>query len=97
MSYVLHISSRAEADIAAAYDWYQARRAGLGTEFVATVEAVIMRVQDSPQLFRIRWGRHRLAMMPRFPYAIYFIWSETTSFVSIRRVLHLAKNFRGQL
>jgi len=92
MSHELHFSSCAEADVAAAYDWYQQRSPGLGVDFVRRVDATITLVQRSPQLFRPRNGPHRLAMTPRFPYAVYFIWDESTHFISIRRILHFSQS-----
>ncbi len=92
MSVELRVSSRAEADLAAAFDWYQARVPGLGTDFVQCVDATVEIVRRSPQLFRRRHGEYRLAPTPRFPYAVYFIWSETGNFVSVRRILHFAQN-----
>ena len=97
MRHELHISSRAEADLAAAYDWYQQRNPGLGTDFVRCTDATITLVGHSPQLFRQRHGPHRLAMTPRFPYAVYFIWDETAHFISIRRILHFSQNAPAQL
>ena len=92
MSHELHFSSRAEADLAAAYDWYEQHRPGLGADFVHRVDATVALVQHSPQLFRQRHGPHRLAMTPRFPYAVYFIWDEPTRHISIRRILHFSQN-----
>ena len=97
MNHELHLSSRAEADLAAAYDWYQQRSPGLGIDFVRCVDATIALVQHSPQLFRQRHGAHRLAMTPRFPYAVYFIWDEASHFISIRRILHFSQNAPAQL
>jgi toxin ParE1/3/4 len=92
MPHELRISSRAEADIADGFDWYEERLPGLGVDFVGCVDATLALVRRSPQLFRKRDAEHRLAMTPRFPYAVYFIWNETTHFVSIRRVLHFSQN-----
>lgn len=92
MPHELRITSRAEADIAAAFDWYQQRVPNLGTDFVRCVDATICLAHGSPQLFRLRHAGHRLAMTPRFPYAVYFIWDETAHFVSIRRVLRFSQN-----
>ena len=97
MSHELHLSSRAEADLASAYDWYQLRSPGLGIDFVGCVDATVALVQHSPQLFRQRHGPHRLAMTPRFPYAVYFIWDEAAHFISIRRILHFSQNAPAQL
>lgn len=40
----------------------------------------------------MRHSLHRLAMTPRFPYAVYFIWNESAGIISIRRVLAFAQN-----
>ena len=97
MPHELRLSSRAEADIAAAFDWYEQRLPGLGTDFVRCVDATISLAQCSPQFFRQRHAEHRLAMTPRFPYAVYFIWDEAAHFVSIRRVLHFSQNASAHL
>ena len=97
MHHELHISSRAETDLASAYDWCQQRNPGLGADFVRCVDATLALVQHSPQLFRLRHGLHRLAMTPRFPYAVYFIWDEAAHSISIRRILHFSQNAPPQL
>jgi plasmid stabilization system protein ParE len=52
--------------------WYEARRAGLGDEFGAEVDAAIVRIAENPLLFpRVR-GETRRAVLNRFPYALYF-------------------------
>ena len=52
--------------------WYEARRAGLGDEFGAEVDAVVARIAENPLLFpRVR-GETRRAVLTRFPYALYF-------------------------
>jgi plasmid stabilization system protein ParE len=52
--------------------WYEGRRAGLGEEFGAEVDALVIRMADNPLLFpRVR-GEIRRAVLPRFPYALYF-------------------------
>ena len=66
-------------------------------DFIECVDATIERIVKSPQIFRKRHGITRVAMTPRFPYAVYFIWDEALDFVSIRRVLHLARNVSGDL
>jgi plasmid stabilization system protein ParE len=88
----LRISSQAEADITAVFDWYEARSEGLGVDFVRRVDIAIAMAQQSPRLFRKRVGEYRLAMTPRFPYAVYFIFDETSNIVSVRRVLRFSQN-----
>jgi plasmid stabilization system protein ParE len=76
MNLELRISSRAEADMAAAFGWYQLRGVDLGIDFVRCVDATMGRLRQTPQIFRPRYGIMRQAMTPRFPYAVYFIWDE---------------------
>lgn len=91
MSLELRVSSRAETDLAAVFDWYESRVPGLGVDFVRCVDDSFALIQRAPQIFRIRHGEYRLAPTRRFPHAIYFIWREGDTTVSIRRILHFAQ------
>ena len=63
---------QAEAEALEARRWYEARRAGLGDEFGAEVDAAVARIVDGPLAFpRVR-GETRRAVLSRFPYALYF-------------------------
>jgi toxin ParE1/3/4 len=93
----LRVSSRAEADIASAFDWYQERGTDLGVDFVRCVDATMALIQRSPQIFRERYGGMRMAMTPRFPYGIYFLWDSGTDFISVRRVLSFSQNAPAHL
>ena len=97
MSHELLVSSRANASITAAYERYELRVPGLGADFVRRVDATLLLIQHSPQIFRLRRGQMRMAMTPRFPYAIYFIWDETAHFISVRRVLHFSQDAPAHL
>ncbi len=37
-------------------------------------------------------GEHRMAMLPRYPYAVYFIYDEARELVSIRRILRFSQD-----
>ena len=63
---------QAEAEALEARRWYEARRAGLGEEFGAEVDAAVARIVEHPLAFpRVR-GETRRAVLTRFPYALYF-------------------------
>jgi toxin ParE1/3/4 len=97
MARELIVSSRADADLSEAFAWYESRVPGLGIDFVRRVDVALQLVQRSPQLFRPRRGPNRMAMMARFPYAIYFIWDETADRISVRRILHFSQNAPAHL
>ena len=68
-------------ELAEAALWYEARRQGLGTEFLSEVETVLPLIRRRPRSFpllrdvdpmlEIRW-----ALLPRFPYALVFLVRE---------------------
>lgn len=63
---------QAEAEALDARRWYEARRAGLGEEFGAEVDAAVARIVEHPFAFpRVR-GETRRTVLTRFPYALYF-------------------------
>jgi plasmid stabilization system protein ParE len=97
MSRSLLVSSRAHADIVAAHQHYQRISPALGVDFIRRLDALLAVVARTPQIFRVRHGKVRLAMMERFPFAVYFIWDESADFVSVRRVLHFAQHAPAHL
>ena len=75
MSYRFLYEARAEFD--SATDWYEARQAGLGDDFIAEGSSCVQRIVGSPQLYgRIRGcpaGRDfRVAPIDRFAYLIIY-------------------------
>lgn len=97
MSCRLIVSVRAETDLHEAFVWYEQHTVGLGLDFLRCVETKLDLIAQSPQLFRQRFGPHRLAAAARFPYAIYFIWDEANQIVVVRRVLHFKQDSRVQV
>jgi toxin ParE1/3/4 len=74
LSLRLIVRKDAEADIAAAYDWYEQQRVGLGTEFLQEVSATIEAVHSMPLRFPTTFRSLRRALVHR----------------SVRRVLRCA-------
>ena len=46
----LAIAPGAELDIAEAYAWYEGRRAGLGEEFLSSVDACLQSIRRHPEM-----------------------------------------------
>lgn len=70
---VLRFRPEVYGDLQDARDWYEARRLGLGDEFVIAVNQVLIRVDAVPKQFPIVHTEVRRALLRRFPYAIFFI------------------------
>lgn len=62
----------AECDIAEAMAWYDGQKAGLGDEFLAKVDAMLVRIQEHPDSFPTTHASFKRAIVGRFPYSIYF-------------------------
>lgn len=69
----LFVRDEAAADIEAAAEWYNDRRAGLGGEFVRAVRAALAGVARHPQQFPVAAGEVRRARVRRFPYVVFFV------------------------
>jgi hypothetical protein len=49
----LVVAPEAELDISEAYAWHEARRIGLGEEFLSSVDACMERVRRQPEMHRL--------------------------------------------
>lgn len=62
----------ADADIEAAFQWYESEQPGLGLEFLGEVRATYVRILDGPFKYQELRSGIRRALTRRFPYGIYF-------------------------
>jgi plasmid stabilization system protein ParE len=67
---ILRRAARAEYDEAG--DWYERQRRGLGAVFTAAIQTVFDRISNHPQLYRVVWKDVRRAVVPKFPYCVYW-------------------------
>lgn len=90
MSRRLIVRPDAEAEIAEAFDWYEDRVAGLGSEFLLCVEAVFNAILRSPQQYSHVHKIVRRALTRRFPYEVFFVEDEER--VVVLSVFHAKRN-----
>ena len=86
----LVVASEAEFDIAGAYAWYEGRRAGLGEEFLSSVDACMEAIRRQPAAYPLVHEEYRRALIRRFPYAIFFEYTETA--VTVYAVFHTSRD-----
>jgi len=79
VSVVFRRAARVEFDDAA--DWYEARRAGLGPDFTAAVQAILDRIADMPESYPKVLREARQALVPGFPYCVYYVADATRAVV----------------
>jgi len=86
----LIIAPEAEQDLAEAYGWYEARRIGLGEEFVSSVDACIEAIRRTPEMHALVHDIYRRGLMRRFPYAVFYEYVEGT--VTVYSVFHTSRD-----
>jgi plasmid stabilization system protein ParE len=69
----LFLRKAARTDVAEAFRWYEARSAGLGFEFLRAVRVAFAGIERAPQQFPLALDDIRKALLPRFPYVVYFV------------------------
>lgn len=77
-------------DLAAGYDWYEAQQAGLGEAFLSAVLTSVQSIEPYAHLFAAVHGDVRRAMVPRFPFAIFYLLEPGR--IVVLRMLHTARN-----
>jgi plasmid stabilization system protein ParE len=83
------LAPEAEEDITAAYTWYEARRPGLGEDFLSALEAVFERIRRQPEAYALIHGVYHRALLRRFPYAVFY---EQDDGVIVYGVLHSSRD-----
>ena len=72
MSLPVVLRAAAKAEFDEAFDWYEARRPGLGVDFVARVQEVFDRIANLPLLHQVVFKDVRKAVVQRFPYCVFY-------------------------
>ena len=80
----------AESDLQAALDWYEARRSGLGGEFLESFEDALSFVADAPHRFPVIHAPLRRVLLSRFPYAVFYSTNANT--VIVFAVFHCSRD-----
>jgi plasmid stabilization system protein ParE len=77
-------------DIAEAYDWYEGRRAGLGEEFLSSVDACLESIRRRPETYPVVHEGYRRSLIRRFPYAVFY--AQSAAAVTIYAVFHTSRD-----
>lgn len=72
MSLPIVLRAEAEEEFDAAFDTYDAERAGLGLEFVGEVQRVFNRLTTNPLIHSLVFADIRKGVVRRFPYCVYY-------------------------
>ena len=62
----------AAADVEEAWRWYEARREGLGDEFLEVVQATLEAIRSHPESSPVIHRDIRRRLLKRFPYGLFY-------------------------
>lgn len=81
MNVIVH--EGADAELAAAAEWYEQEREGLGGDLLAEAGRVLSAIAESPNTWPFVSGSRvvRSFLFPRFPYVVYFVVQNETVLV----------------
>lgn len=88
--YTIESYDAADADVEAAFRWYQTEQSGLGLEFLEELRSAYNRIADGPLKYEELRSGIRRALTRRFPYAIYFIIEKQV--IVVIAVLHVVRD-----
>jgi plasmid stabilization system protein ParE len=88
--YRLVAESQVDLDVAAAFEWYEKERAGLGLEFLDELRATYDRIADGPLKYQHLRSGIRRALVRRFPYSVYFAIEDDA--IVVLAVLHVSRD-----
>ena len=89
------LQSVAQAELTEAIEWYAARSLQAARRFAALVDLTMQEIAEAPESFPGVSPKLRRAIVPRFPFGIYFIAVEGT--VIIVGVIHSRRHPRRWL
>ena len=90
MSRRLIVRQEAEAEMGDAFQWYEERVPGLGSEFLLCVDAVFNSILRNPEQFPRVHRIVRRAIARRFPYEVFFV--EDDQRIVVLSVFHAKRN-----
>ena len=74
----LILAPEAEQDIAEGYAWHEARRLGLGEDFLSCIEACLQAICRTPEMHLLVYESYRRGLARGFPYAVFYEYAEDT-------------------
>ncbi len=90
MSRDVVVRREAEAELVAAFAWYEEQVPGLGAAFLLAVEAVIESIGRNPMRHPLVYKSVRQALTRRFPYKVLYLVEDSR--VIVLAIFHAKRN-----
>lgn len=92
MTFPIRYRPEAVEDVMAAFEWYEAKRPGLGVEFRMALTDAEQLLARTPETFPVVYRGLRRLLLHRFPYSVYFRIGQEG--VDIQGCIHQARHPR---
>lgn len=92
MSYQVKLLPIVQNDLKDAKKWYNEQRETLGEEFKEEVNKEIDYIGQNPKNYQIKYKGLRQSLVPRFPYAIFYLIEEKKRALIVIGLLHTSRN-----
>ena len=98
MSLPLLLHPAAYGDLDASRDWYEAKRQGLGDEFLAEVKSAFETIRQFPEARAVEFKNVRRALVTRFTHVIYYrIVSDIIEVVAVHHGSRHPRSWKSRL
>jgi len=92
MPYAVKFSRLSVQDLRAICDWYEEKSSGLSEQFLDTLQLTIDQIAENPHRFMEKEGGARMALLPKFPYKVFYMVNETKLSVRVIVLMHRARH-----
>jgi plasmid stabilization system protein ParE len=86
----LIIRPEAEADMAEQFEWYEARKTGLGYDFLAEIRSALRKIEDNPLRYVRVYRNARRALLRKFPFKVFYVFEEDK--IEVIGVIHARRD-----
>lgn len=91
-AYSVILSSRAQKEIAEAWNWYEDRQPGLGDRFLKEITDRLRKIEHTPNRYPTRFKSYKETPVPVFPFLIIYRINKQKKLVRIVSVFHTSLN-----
>jgi toxin ParE1/3/4 len=88
LPYILIPQAQMEFD--ESFDHYERERPGLGVEFLSAIRTMLQHIAANPQFYAVVHRNVREAIVPRFPFCIYYVHRSTC--IRVLSIFHTSRD-----
>lgn len=92
MNYQVLLRPDAELDIQDAFEWYEQRQKGLGSEFVRMVDSCLSQIQKNPMAYPTIHREIRRVLLRRFPYGVFYLLEAERERIVVLACIHASRD-----